>query len=656
MTDSQKPALPETCLPTWEVDELPEPKPLGLKNLAGFIGPGIVMCGIQIGGGEWLFGPAITAKYGGGLMWIATVAIICQCFYNIECGRYALYTGEPVFTGFMRTKPGPAFWVSVAMLISIGALIPGLSTNAAVLLVSMHFDRPPAAAEVAAGDSIRVVETDSAGIRTTTELKIETGAAADVRIEKNETGFVLSGTGTPGATIQLIRPHSDKPDTDGNPLYNERHETVSATVADDGTWSVDRPDDGFLVNMVAYLCLAAVVLPVLVGGKIYNVLQVVMTAKVVIVLSFCLIIGLFYVSAQGWLDVFSGFLKFGNLPVEDENGKETVVNVFGHLLENGAWPLIAMGNIALLGAFAGYAGGGGLSNSTYSNFVRDKGWGMGSKVGAIASAVGGRDVKLSHLGKVFEITEESLRRWKAWWKYIITDQVFIWAPGCFMGMALPALLSIEYARESSMFDKPGLSYSQPLIAAHGIRSGEGSDVLWLATLFVGLMIFLPSQMAIVEDFARRWSDIIWSGNQRVRDKMSSDKVKYIYYGILGSYVLWSFIAATIFLNFGNAPTVMVTVIANLNNVALGLTAFHILWINRNFLPVELRPKWYSQLGITLCGVFYFGLAVLVFVSKVVPMMSTTGWLIFGVVVAALSGLLFYLGRILPEKQTRPIRK
>ena len=50
-------SLPETCLPVWEVEEeMPEPRPLGLRNLAGFIGPGIVMCGIQIGGGEWLFG------------------------------------------------------------------------------------------------------------------------------------------------------------------------------------------------------------------------------------------------------------------------------------------------------------------------------------------------------------------------------------------------------------------------------------------------------------------------------------------------------------------------------------------------------------------------------------------------------------------------
>jgi hypothetical protein len=92
---------PTTSIPAWGTANLPAPKPLGLKNLAGLIGPGIVMCGIQIGGGEWLLGPDTTAKYGGGLMWIATIAIITQAFYNIEAGRYALYCGEPVFTGFM---------------------------------------------------------------------------------------------------------------------------------------------------------------------------------------------------------------------------------------------------------------------------------------------------------------------------------------------------------------------------------------------------------------------------------------------------------------------------------------------------------------------------------------------------------------------------
>src|SRR4051812_20440943 len=104
-------SLPRTGLPAWDTADLPEPAPLRWRNWASFIGPGIVMMGIQIGGGEWLFGPEVTARYGGGLMWIATVAIVLQVFYNLECGRYALYCGEPVMTGFMRTWPGPAFWM-----------------------------------------------------------------------------------------------------------------------------------------------------------------------------------------------------------------------------------------------------------------------------------------------------------------------------------------------------------------------------------------------------------------------------------------------------------------------------------------------------------------------------------------------------------------
>lgn len=528
MTDRDPNQLPTTCLPTWETAELPEPKPLGWRNLSGFIGPGIVMCGIQIGGGEWLFGPAITAKYGGGLMWIATIAILGQVFYNIECGRYALATGEPVFTGFMRTRPGPTFWVSVALLLSMGAFIPALSTNAAVLIVSMYLGHPPG------------------------------------------------------------------------------------------------PEDAFMINTAAYILLGLVVLPVLIGGKIYNMLQIVMTAKVFTVLGFCLIIGLFFVSSSGWINVFSGFLKFGNVPTIDEQGSETVVNAFSHFFETGEWPIIALTNIALLGAFAGYAGGGGLSNSTYSNFVRDKGWGMGSQVGAIASAVGGRDVTLSHIGKVFVINEENLRRWKAWWKYIITDQAFIWAPGCFMGMALPALMSIEFSQFSPMFGVEGIPYAQPLIAADGIRNSPNlaagtRQVLFLVALFVGLMVFLPSQMSIVEDFARRWTDIIWSGNRRVRENMKSHQVKYIFYSIVGFYVVWSFASATVFLTFGDAPKLMVTFVANFNNIALGLTSFHVLYINRTLLPKALQPKWYSQLGIVCCGLFYFGLASLVFYVKVIPL-------------------------------------
>ena len=52
-------------------------------------------------------------------------------------------------------------------------------------------------------------------------------------------------------------------------------------------------------------------------------------------------------------------------------------------------------------AFIGIAGAGGLSNTLFSNYTRDKGWGMGALVGAIPSAVGGRTISLSHIGCAF---------------------------------------------------------------------------------------------------------------------------------------------------------------------------------------------------------------------------------------------------------------
>ena len=107
----------------------------------------------------------------------------------------------------------------------------------------------------------------------------------------------------------------------------------------------------------------------------------------------------------------------------------------------------------------------------------------------------------------------------------------------------------------------------------------------------------------------------------LRQGMKPNQVRQIYYGLLFAYVFWSFISATIFLQFGDAPKLMVTVIANLNNVAIGVTAFQVLYINRKFLPQPLKPRWYSQVGIACCGIFYLGLALLVFYVKVLPLIT-----------------------------------
>ena len=683
-------SLPETALPKWNTGDLPEPRPIGIRNLAGLIGPGIVMCGIQIGGGEWLLGPEITAKYGGSLMWIATIAIVCQIFYNIECGRYALYCGEPVFTGFMRNQPGPSYWIGVFALFNIGAMIPALSTTAAAVVVALFIGKVP------------------------------------------------------------------------GPEYNT------------------------VLLVLSYLLFGLVALPVLVGGKIYNTLEKVMTAKVFVVLGFCLFVGLFFVSWTNWGRVFSGFVAFGNVPVErgeDTNGNgildpgedwdrdeqldrleprfavgevnsqgqsvrsydsdrdgrfdtlvrpdpagsisipdsddqytaattvtlrideqqqtcrlrtvdadsgrqsriridlgdgekeylihltsglsakhpcyidvdgdghwdgDNVDNVFTSLAGGHGLPLITLANIAVLGAFAGYAGGGGLSNSTYSNFVRDKGWGMGSQVGAIPSVVGGRGVSLSHIGKAFVVNAENLRKWQGWWRYILTDQFLVWGPGCFMGMALPGLISIQFSEYSKFFtDTEGLAWAQALITADGLKHAPGlggwNQWFWTLTVLVGLMVLLPSQMSIIDDVCRRWTDIIWSGVGQVRQHMSSHQVGKIYYRIMAVYIIWSLIMQTFFLYFSDAKGMVLTV-ANTNNMALGLTAILVLINNHRFLPKALRPRWYNTVGMVGCASFYLGMTILVFAQK-----PEVFW--FFALFAAWSIIWFIMFRKPPHSQT-----
>ena len=118
------------ALPDWEVAELPEPPRYQFgKAFRSILGPGIIALGGSIGSGEWLLGPAITAQYGGRLLWIATIAIVLQVILNTEAIRYTLYTGEPMLSGYMRCKPGAPFWMTFYSSVNFFGIWPRLGDD-----------------------------------------------------------------------------------------------------------------------------------------------------------------------------------------------------------------------------------------------------------------------------------------------------------------------------------------------------------------------------------------------------------------------------------------------------------------------------------------------------------------------------------------------
>src|SRR5580704_9436085 len=131
------------AMPRWNVGALHDAPRFRWRNWAAMLGPGLLAGGAAIGGGEWLMGPAVTARFGGNLLWLATLSIVGQVIYNIEISRYTLYTGEPIFTGKFRTLPGPQFWVIVYLLLDFGSVFPYLAANAATPLAAVILGRIP---------------------------------------------------------------------------------------------------------------------------------------------------------------------------------------------------------------------------------------------------------------------------------------------------------------------------------------------------------------------------------------------------------------------------------------------------------------------------------------------------------------------------------
>lgn len=130
--------------------ELPAPPAVRGLGWLRAVGPGVIVLGVSIGGGEFLLGPAAFVRYGLSLLWVVPIAVVFQTIFNIEVMRYTLATGEPVFTGFMRTAPSPTFWAWVysgLYFLQIGW--PGAAGTAAAAIFFLIARRLPADADEA---------------------------------------------------------------------------------------------------------------------------------------------------------------------------------------------------------------------------------------------------------------------------------------------------------------------------------------------------------------------------------------------------------------------------------------------------------------------------------------------------------------------------
>jgi hypothetical protein len=626
-------------LPAWTTGNLPTPPPGGWRLWVGLIGPGVVLAGTSIGSGEWLFGPAVTAQYGAALLWLALLSILLQAFCNLAMMRYAVYSGEPIIVGGLRTWPGPAGWMAVYLVLDIAAIWPYNASNAAVPLAAVLLGHLPQAASdhvlvkalgftvfilafvplIFGGTVYRMLEKIM-----TAKLVLVLGYLSIIAVAMVSwpviadvaAGFARFGTLPLRAQSIVI-----------DRQFSLEAENGPNRVRVQGTWELDgRPTGDVLVAMgtkqVRYDLRAPSAIPAAIKQESDQLLTrarelsrpgafFVRTSQPGLTLqaegsvinhhlwqasALSVILGnitLDYDSLSRVPEPFAS--RFRNLL--DHEGVE-YVGIVGYLLEHGRLPDL---NWRMVVAFIGIAGAGGLSNTLFSNYARDKGWGMGARVGAIPSAIGGRTIRLSHTGCVFPLDDENPARWRRWMAHVRRDQA-VWVLASIMGMALPCMMSLEFIRNATVTGDRVAAMTAEGIA---LRYPGAGGLFWILTLLCGFLVLAPGQVSVGDQIARRWTDMLWTASPLVQ-RLGQGEVRYVYYGILCVYGIWGLLILWLL------PALRIAEIgAVLGNVALGASSLQALYVNRKLLPKRLRPHPLMQLGVALCGFFFLGISIAV---------------------------------------------
>jgi len=233
--------------------------------------------------------------------------------------------------------------------------------------------------------------------------------------------------------------------------------------------------------------------------------------------------------------------------------------------------------LPLLFSALAFAGAGGSVNLAQSNYINDKGYGMGQWIGRITSPFTGRDEAAGHLGYVFDDTEENRARWRVWWRRTNAEHFASFFLLCLLSLALFCLIAATLLGDAPVAD--GLGFIADEAAALETRFGPGARNLFLA---VGVAVLFTTELALLDAVSRVAADVLKQGIlPGTRWSLSQ-----LYFA-----VVWSLIAfgiAVLWAGF-DQPLTLLILSATLNGFVMFLYAGLLLWMNTTSFSGPLRP-------------------------------------------------------------------
>ena len=247
----------------------------------------------------------------------------------------------------------------------------------------------------------------------------------------------------------------------------------------------------------------------------------------------------------------------------------------------------------LLGALA-FAGAGGSLNLVISNWIRDKGMGMGAHAPRLVSPLSGEEEAAPSTGFFFRQTEDNLRRWKGWWRVANLEQfVTFYLMGA---VTIVLLATLTYATIGN--DPAGEQFE--FIRYEGeVLQGIGGD--WLGTAFclTGAVVLFSTNLGVLDMVGRVTADVLKVGPLRDSTRWTEGKI-YI-------TVVWAEIAfgSAILLSGVTQPLLLLVIAASLNGLVMFIYSALLIKLNAGVLPRTIRLRG-ARLAVMVWAVLFFG--------------------------------------------------
>jgi hypothetical protein len=261
-----------------------------------------------------------------------------------------------------------------------------------------------------------------------------------------------------------------------------------------------------------------------------------------------------------------------------------------------------LGYALLLGALA-FAGAGGGQNLVQSNWIRDKGFGMGKYVPRLVSPITGQPEAAPSTGYVFEPTQENLRRWRGWWRFANIEQLTTFVLITFLTILFTSLLAY-----STVFGRGELENNIGFLEIEGQVLGERVGA-WFQYFFwaIGAFALFAAALGIVDYTSRLAADVVKTSYARNANESK------IYAGLVWGLVL---IGIVVLLAGFDQPIVLLVISAVVGGFMMFVYSGLLILINRKILPAPIQIRG-VRLAVLIWSILLFGiLSVLTFQDRI----------------------------------------